>query len=346
MKFIDEAIINIIAGDGGNGCASFLRLKFMPEGGPDGGDGGDGGSIFLRADEGINTLVDYRYNRIFKAENGKRGRGSNCTGRAGADLTLAVPVGTLVRDQDTGEVIADLTAHGQTACVAKGGTHGIGNARFKSSVNRSPRRTIPGTPGDRRNLQLELKVLADVGLVGMPNAGKSTLISAVSAARPRVADYPFTTLEPHLGVVRVSGHRSFVMADIPGLIEGAADGAGLGVRFLKHVARTKLLLHVADIMPADGGDPVDQVNAIAAELVKFGAELAHKPRWLVLNKTDLLLPEEAEARCADIVARLHWTGPMFRISGMAHQGTDALVQAIMRHIEEDTPMQDAEDDYD
>jgi len=333
MKFIDEAIIQVTAGNGGNGCCSFLRLKFMPEGGPDGGDGGDGGSVWLVADEGMNTLIDYRYNRIFQAENGNKGSGRNCTGKAGRDLVLSVPVGTLVRDQNTGEIIQDLTQHGEKVCVAKGGAHGIGNARFKSSVNRSPRKTIPGTPGEHRDLLLELKVLADVGLVGLPNAGKSTLIRSVSAARPRVADYPFTTLVPSLGVVRVSENRSFVMADIPGLIEGASDGVGLGVRFLKHVSRTRLLFHVVDIAPLDGSDPIEQIKTIASELEKFNPELASKTRWLVLNKTDLLLEDEVEAIRESIKKVLNWQEKIFCVSGLSHQGTGELVQAAMGFLE-------------
>ncbi len=333
MKFIDEAKIRVLAGDGGNGCCSFLRLKFMPNGGPDGGDGGDGGSIFLIADEGINTLVDYRYTKTFEARHGEKGAGRNCSGKAGDDLTLRVPVGTMIYDQDTDELIADLTQHGQIACVAKGGAHGIGNTRFKSSVNRSPRRTIPGQPGDKRNLRLELKVLADVGLVGMPNAGKSTLIRAISAARPKVADYPFTTLHPNLGVVRASEHRSFVVADIPGLIEGAAEGAGLGIQFLKHIMRTRLLFHVVDILPADNEDPVAVVEAITHELEKFNPELLLKERWLILNKIDLLPADEVEAHCDNIVKRLEWTGKVFRVSGLSHQGTDELIQETMRYVE-------------
>lgn len=333
MKFIDEAKINVAAGNGGNGCCSFLRLKFMPDGGPDGGDGGDGGSIYLRADEGINTLIDYRYTRSHQAENGEKGRKRNASGKSGEDLTLRVPVGTLVYDDDTNELIADLTHHGQQACVAKGGAHGVGNARFKSSINRSPRRTIPGTPGEKRHLRLELRVLADVGLVGMPNAGKSTLIQALSAARPKIADYPFTTLYPNLGVVRVAQHQSFVMADIPGLIEGAAEGAGLGIRFLKHVSRTRLLLHMVDILPPDGSDPVENIKAIENELKKYSPELAAKERWLVLNKVDLLLPEEAEERCQDILQRLGWTGKAFIISGLSRQGAEALAQAAMAYLE-------------
>lgn len=336
MKFIDEAKIRIEAGDGGNGCCSFLRLKFMPEGGPDGGDGGRGGSVFVMADEGINTLIDYRYARLHKAQNGQKGGGRNCTGKDGLDVTLRVPVGTMIYDEDTDELIADLTQHGQTVCVGKGGAQGIGNTRFKSSVNRSPTRTIPGAPGEKRNLRFELKVLADVGLLGMPNAGKSTLIHAVSAARPKIADYPFTTLYPNLGVVRVSQGRSFVMADIPGLIEGAAEGAGLGIRFLKHVSRTLLLLHVVDIMPPDGSDPVDHIKAIIKELEKFNPELLAKERWLVLNKTDLLPVDEAEERCQQIIQRLGWTGRVFQISGLSHSGTDELAQEAMRYLETST----------
>lgn len=334
MKFIDEATILVNAGDGGNGCCSFLRLKFMPTGGPDGGDGGDGGSIFLQADEGINTLIDYRYTKNFQAQNGEKGRGRNCSGRGGKDSILRVPVGTVVYDYDTDELMADLVAHGQIACVAKGGAHGVGNARFKSSVNRSPRRTIPGQPGEKRQLRLELKILADVGLVGMPNAGKSTLIHAISAARPKVADYPFTTLHPNLGVVRVSQHRSFVVADIPGLIAGAAEGAGLGIQFLKHVMRTRLLFHMVDMLPLDGEDPVVIVQTIAQELKKFNPELYAKERWLVLNKVDLLPPDEREARCADVVQRLGWTGKVFQISGLGHQGTERLTQEAMNYLEE------------
>lgn len=333
MKFIDEARIRIEAGDGGNGCCSFLRLKFMPNGGPDGGDGGDGGSVFLIADEGVNTLIDYRYARLHKAQNGQKGGGRNCSGRAGEDITLRVPIGTMVYDEDTDELIADLTEHGQKVCVGKGGAHGIGNTRFKSSVNRSPTRTIPGSPGEKRNLRLELKVLADVGLLGMPNAGKSTLIHALSAARPKVADYPFTTLYPNLGVVRVSSGRSFVMADIPGLIEGAAEGAGLGVRFLKHVSRTLLLLHIVDIMPPDGSDPVENIKAIINELGKFSPDLLAKERWLVLNKTDLLAADEVDERCQAIVERLGWAGKVFKISGLSRSGTDELAQEAMRYLE-------------
>jgi GTP-binding protein len=333
MKFVDEATIHVEAGKGGNGACSFLRLKFEPLGGPDGGNGGDGGSIFLRADESINTLVDYRYIRSYKAQNGEKGGSRDCTGKSGEDLILRVPVGTMVYDQDTEELIADLTEPGQPVCVAQGGRHGVGNARFKSSVNRAPRRTIPGQEGEKRNLRLELKVLADVGLVGMPNAGKSTLISAMSAARPKVADYPFTTLYPYLGVVRVSRFRSFVIADLPGLIEGAAEGAGLGIRFLKHVARTRLLFHVVDAAPVDGSDPVQNVQAITQELAKFSGDLLAKERWLVLNKIDLLPPETVAGHCEDIVKRLKWDGPVFMISGLAKEGLDALAGKAMQFLD-------------
>jgi GTP-binding protein len=333
MKFVDEAKIYVEAGRGGNGACSFLRMKFVPLGGPDGGNGGDGGSVYLRADESINTLVDYRYIRTYKAVDGEKGSGNNCSGKGGDDLTLRVPVGTMVYDFDTDELIADLTHAGQTACVAQGGRHGVGNAAFKSSVNRSPRRTIPGKEGERRNLRLELKVLADVGLVGMPNAGKSTLITAMSAARPKVADYPFTTLYPCLGVVSVAQFHSFVIADLPGLIEGAAEGAGLGIRFLKHVARTKLLFHVVDVMPLDESDPVENVIAITKEMTKFSEELQVKECWLVLNKLDLLPPESREAHCQAIVDRLGWKGRIFKISGLAHEGLDALAQQAMQYLE-------------
>jgi GTPase len=334
MQFIDEAVIKVEAGNGGNGACSFLRLKFMPEGGPDGGNGGDGGSIYLQADEGINTLIDYRYAKTHRAQNGEKGRGTNSSGKGGSDLYLRVPVGTMIYDEDTDELIADLTRHGQQVCVAQGGRHGVGNAAFKSSVNRSPTRTIPGTPGEKRNLRLELKVLADVGLVGMPNAGKSTLIQALSAARPKIADYPFTTLFPNLGVVRVGEHQSFVLADIPGLIEGAAEGAGLGIQFLKHVSRTRLLLHMVDILPPDGEDPVKHVLAITKELEKFSPELIAKDRWLVLNKVDLLTKEESAVLCKDIVKRLKWKQKVFFISGLSHAGTQELAKEVMAHLEQ------------
>jgi GTP-binding protein len=344
MKFVDEVSIRVHAGNGGNGCMSFRREKFIPFGGPDGGDGGDGGSVFLRADSAVNTMVDYRYVRHYRAKNGESGRGANCTGRSGEDLELKVPVGTTIIDEDTGEVLGDLSANGQRLLVARGGWHGLGNARYKSSTNRAPRQTSKGTEGEQRNLKLEMKVLADVGLLGLPNAGKSTLIRAVSSAKPKVADYPFTTLVPNLGVVRVQAHRSFVMADIPGLIPGASAGAGLGVRFLKHLTRTRLLLHLVDVMPPDGSDPVAAVEGIAAELQNFSPTLAGRERWLVLNKTDLLPADERERVCADIVERLRWTGRVYRIAAISADGTQALCADIMTHLENcwDAEQRDAE----
>lgn len=333
MKFVDEAKISVEAGRGGNGACSFLRMKFVPLGGPDGGNGGDGGSVFLIADESINTLVDYRYARTHKAKDGEKGSGNNCSGKAGDDLTLRVPVGTIVYDHDTDELIVDLTHPGQIACVAQGGRHGIGNAVFKSSVNRSPRRTIPGREGECRTLRLELKVLADVGLVGMPNAGKSTLITAMSAARPKIADYPFTTLYPCLGVVSVAQFHSFVIADLPGLIEGAAEGAGLGIRFLKHVERTRLLFHVVDVFPVDESDPIENIKSISKELVKFSEDLKIKECWLVLNKVDLLPPETRDLHCQHIVESLGWQGRVFRVSGLARIGLEELAQQAMQYLE-------------
>ncbi|MFQ5643741.1 MAG: Obg family GTPase CgtA [Thiogranum sp.] len=333
MKFVDEAAITVKAGDGGNGCVSFRREKYIPLGGPDGGDGGDGGSIILLADANLNTLADFRYERNFSAQRGENGRGRNCTGAKGDDLEIRVPTGTLVYEEDTGELMGDLVENGQRLVVARGGFHGLGNLRYKSSTNRSPRQSKPGTPGEKRSLRLELKLLADVGLLGKPNAGKSTLIRAISSAKPKVADYPFTTLYPNLGVVRVEAHRSFVVADIPGLIEGAAEGAGLGVQFLRHLSRTGLLLHLVDVAPMDGSDPVQDVRAIARELDKFSAELGERERWLVLNKTDLLPEEERAARCQHIVQRLDWQGPVFAVAAISKQGTQALVFAIMEAIE-------------
>jgi len=334
MKFVDEAAIRVEAGDGGNGCLSFRREKYIEYGGPDGGNGGAGGSVILQADNGLNTLVDYRYERMFRAQRGEGGAGRNCTGASGDDLVLMVPVGTTVIDEDTDEVLGDLLRDGDRFMVAKGGRGGLGNTCFKSSTNRAPRKTTPGTEGEKRNLRLELKVLADIGLLGMPNAGKSTLIRAVSAAKPKVADYPFTTLVPNLGVVKVDRLRSFVMADIPGLIEGAAEGAGLGIRFLKHLARCRILLHVVDIAPWDQSDPVDCVDAIAGELQLFSPALADRERWLVLNKIDLLPEDEAAARCQQIIDDLEWDGPVFRISAANGVGTQELVFAIMNHLEE------------
>ena len=334
MKFVDEATIHVKAGDGGNGCVSFRREKYIPFGGPDGGDGGDGGSVYLVADESVNTLVDFRYQRRYQAQRGENGSGRNCTGKKGEDEEIRVPVGTMVYDVDTEELIGDLVEAGQRIMVAQGGFHGLGNTRYKSSTNRAPRQSKPGTPGEQRELRLELKVLADVGLLGMPNAGKSTFIRAVSAARPKVADYPFTTLYPNLGVVRVAPHRGFVVADIPGLIEGAAEGAGLGIQFLKHLARTRLLLHLVDVLPADGGDPVVQAQAIVQELEKYSPELAAKERWLVLNKIDLIAEDEREAHCQAIVEGLGWQGPVFRIAALSQLGTEPLCQRIMQHLEE------------
>src|SRR6201987_3930161 len=335
MKFVDEARARVQAGNGGRGSTSFRREKFVPLGGPDGGDGGHGGSVYLRAATGINTLADFRIERTFRAAHGEAGSGNDCTGRSGADLYVPVPVGTVVRDADTQEVLGDLTRDGEELLVARGGKGGWGNQRFKSSTNRSPRQFGPGLPGEKRSLELELRVIADVGLLGLPNAGKSTLIRAVSAARPKVADYPFTTLHPNLGVVAVGEHRSFVMADIPGLIEGAAEGAGLGVRFLRHLQRTRLLLHLVDIAPLDPqADPVRDVRAIVRELKKFSRALAAKPRWLVLNKRDLLPDDEAEKRARDIVRRLRFRGPPFLISGATGGGTRSLCEAAMRFLEE------------
>jgi len=333
MRFVDEAIIQVTAGKGGNGCMSFHREKFVPKGGPDGGDGGQGGSVWLEADESLNTMIDYRYTRRFRAENGEGGRGKNCTGADGDDLILKVPVGTTVIDEDSGEVLGDLSSAGERLLVAQGGRRGLGNVHFKSSVNQAPRKTIPGEVGESRNLRLELKLLADVGLLGMPNAGKSTLIRAVSAARPKVADYPFTTLVPNLGVVRIEAHRSFVMADIPGLIAGASEGAGLGIRFLKHLTRTRVLLHVIDVMPVDQTDPAEAFAAIDAELARFSPVLASQERWLVLNKMDLVPADEREALKARLLEAIDWQGPVFCISAATGEGTRALAEALMRHID-------------
>jgi GTP-binding protein len=345
MKFVDEAVIEVHAGKGGDGCVSFRREKYIEYGGPDGGDGGSGGSIFIEADDSLNTLVDYRYDRIFRAKSGEAGMGRQCSGKSTDDVILRVPVGTTVIETDTDEVLADLTRKGERVMVAKGGRGGLGNTHFKSGTNRSPRKATKGTPGESRNLRLELKVLADVGLLGLPNAGKSTLIRAVSAAKPKVADYPFTTLVPNLGVVKVDKYRSFVMADIPGLIEGAAEGAGLGIRFLKHLARTRLLLHVVDIAPADESDPVAATVAISHELEKFSPALAEQERWLVLNKCDLVLEEEIDQVADDITARLGWTGPVFRISAATGDGCQDLVYALMNAIEERRIREQEDGDY-
>ncbi len=334
MKFVDEARITVQAGKGGNGCVSFRREKFIPKGGPDGGDGGDGGSVFMEGSESINTLIDYRYTRHYQAQNGASGSGRNCTGHKGEDLILKVPVGTTAIDEDTGETLGDITEPGQRLMIAKGGYHGLGNTRYKSSTNQAPTQSKPGQPGESRNIKFELKVLADIGLLGLPNAGKSTFIRAVSAAKPKVADYPFTTLVPNLGVVKVEDHRSFVIADIPGLIPGASDGAGLGTRFLKHLVRTHLLLHIVDMAPFDESDPAEAVQAIANELEQFSPGLARRDRWLVLNKLDLVPAEERAARCQDVIDRLQWQGPVYKIAAISREGTQPLCGDIMRYIEE------------
>jgi GTP-binding protein len=345
MKFVDEARLAVKAGNGGRGCVSFRREKFVPFGGPDGGDGGHGGDVWLRAAEGINTLADFRIERTFRAQNGQPGSGNDRAGRGGEDLEITVPVGTIVRDRDTQETLGDLTRTGERLKVALGGKGGWGNAKFKSSTNRAPRQFGAGLPGETRNLDLELKVIADVGLLGLPNAGKSTLISALSSARPKIADYPFTTLHPNLGVVYCGQHRSFVMADIPGLIEGAADGAGLGIRFLRHLQRTRVLLHLIDIAPPDpGADPVKDARAIVRELKKFSKDLGDKPRWLVLTKSDLMPPADAQRTAKDIVRRLRYKGPWFLISAVSRAGTAELAEQVMTFIESLGPTTPADEE--
>ncbi|MDG0992797.1 MAG: Obg family GTPase CgtA [Luminiphilus sp.] len=334
MKFVDEATIEVFAGNGGGGCVSFRREKYIPFGGPDGGDGGDGGSVILLGDASLNTMIDYRYTRKFRAEGGSSGKGRNCTGKAGEDLTLPVPIGTTILDEDTGEVLGDIREAGQKLLVAQGGFHGLGNTRFKSSVNRSPRQSSPGSAGENRRLKLELKVLADVGLLGLPNAGKSTLIRAVSAATPKVADYPFTTLIPSLGVVKVDSYRSFVVADIPGLIEGASEGAGLGIRFLKHLTRNRILLHLVDIAPLDESDPSEAALSIVRELERFSPTLASRPRWLILNKVDLIEETLLAERKAAVLSALNWTGPVYEISALSREGTRRLSGDLMTYIED------------
>lgn len=352
MKFVDEARIEVKAGKGGNGVASFRREKFIPKGGPDGGDGGRGGSIYAVADRNINTLIDYRYTRKFLAKNGENGRGSDCYGKGAPDIELKVPVGTVITDKNTGEVIADLDRNGQRALLAKGGKGGLGNLHFKSSTNRAPRQCTPGEPGEERELNLELRVLADVGLLGLPNAGKSTLISAVSNAKPKIADYPFTTLHPHLGVVRVGPETSFVIADIPGLIEGASEGAGLGHLFLRHLSRTSLLLHVIDVAPVDETtDPIAAARAIVKELYNFDPALADKPRWLVLNKMDLVPEDEREEVIAKYRREFGEETPIFPISAATREGCDTLVKAISEDLQQQRQMliEDSEpviDDFD
>jgi GTP-binding protein len=335
MKFIDEATIRVYAGDGGNGVATFRREKYEPMGGPSGGDGGRGGSIYAEADRNINTLVDFRFSKVHTAKNGEPGRGSDCYGKGAEDVVMRMPVGTIIIDDYNGEIIADLTEHGQTELLARGGEGGWGNIHFKTSTNRAPRQKTEGKEGERRALRLELKVLADVGLLGMPNAGKSTFITAVSNARPKIADYPFTTLHPNLGVVRVSHEKSFVIADIPGLIEGAAEGAGLGHQFLRHLARTGLLLHIVDLSSFDANvDPVKEAKALIKELEKYDEELLNKPRWLVLNKLDVVEEAERKKRVKDFVKRLAWKGPVFEISALNREGCQDLVNAIYLHLEE------------
>ena len=333
MKFVDEVVIDIAAGNGGAGCVSFRREKFIPFGGPNGGDGGRGGSVFMVADANINTLIDYRYMRHHSARNGEPGRGSDQFGAGGGDIVLKVPVGTIVTDLDSGEAVTELLEHGKRVLVCKGGDGGFGNLHFKTSTNRAPRQKTPGWPGEARKVRLELRVLADVGLLGMPNAGKSTFIAAVSNARPKIADYPFTTLHPNLGVVRVAPEKSFVVADIPGLIEGASEGAGLGHQFLRHLQRTRLLLHIVDMAPFDDGvDPVAQVRALAAELKKYDPALHAKPRWLVLNKMDMVPDGERETRVREMVRRLRWKNPVFQISALAREGLDPLLRAIYEQV--------------
>lgn len=335
MKFVDEATIEVAAGSGGNGCVSFRREKFIPFGGPNGGDGGRGGSVYAVGDRNLNTLIDFRYARRHDARKGEHGRGSDQNGAAAQDIVLRMPMGTIITDLDSGEVIAELLMPGEKVLLAKGGDGGFGNLHFKSSTNRTPRQKTPGWPGEQRRLKLELRVLADVGLLGMPNAGKSTLIAAISNARPKIADYPFTTLHPNLGVVRVGPEQSFVVADIPGLIEGAAEGAGLGHLFLRHLQRTDLLLHLVDFAPFDESvDPVVQVKAIVAELKKYDDGLHAKPRWIVLNKVDMVPAEEREKRVKDFIRRLKWTGPVFQVSALTREGCEPLIRAVYRHVSE------------
>jgi len=343
MKFVDEATILAVAGDGGNGCVSFRREKYIPKGGPDGGDGGDGGDVYMVADENLNTLIDYRFEKSFRAERGQNGQSRDCTGKRGKDIIIKVPVGTRVIDQGTGETLGDMTRHDQKLMVAKGGWHGLGNTRFKSSVNRTPRQKTMGTPGEKRDLQLELMLLADVGMLGLPNAGKSTFIRAVSAAKPKVADYPFTTLVPSLGVVRMDSEQSFVVADIPGLIEGAAEGAGLGIRFLKHLERCRVLLHLIDLAPIDESDPVENARIILGELEKYSDKLYQKPRWLVFNKVDLLDEAEAEARAKAIAEALGWEDKYYLISAANRAGVTALCWDVMSFINAN-PKEEAEEE--
>lgn len=332
MKFVDKAVILVIAGDGGHGCVAFRREKYIPHGGPNGGDGGDGGDVYLLADKNLNTLIDYRFVKSFRAERGQNGHSNNCTGRRGKDTIIKVPVGTRVNDQETGEILADMTSHKQKLMVAKGGWHGLGNARFKSSVNRAPRQKTLGTTGEAREILLELLLLADAGILGLPNAGKSTFIRAVSEAKPKVADYPFTTLVPNLGVVRMNHEKSFVIADIPGLIKGASNGVGLGIRFLKHLERCRILLHLVDIAPIDKSDPAENAKIIINELNQYSQNLSQKPRWLVFNKVDLLDQEEAAARAKTIVSDINWKSEYYLISAVNQKGINALCWDVMNFI--------------
>jgi len=339
MQFVDEASIHVAAGKGGNGCLSFRREKYIAKGGPDGGDGGHGGDVILVGDDSLNTLIDFRYQRRYRAENGEGGQGRQCSGKAGENLYIQVPVGTTVIDEDTLEVLGDITEIGQELTVAQGGRRGLGNTRFKTSTNRAPRKTTNGTLGEERNLRFEMKVMADVGLLGLPNAGKSTLIRSVSAAKPKVANYPFTTLVPNLGVVKLGQYKHFVMADIPGLIEGASEGAGLGFRFLKHLTRARLLLHLVDVAPFDESDPVESAQAIIRELEQYSPTLAERPRWLVLNKLDLLPEDEQDAVCERIISELNWNGPVFRVSAISSEGTQVVCQQIMNWLDEQRELQ-------
>ena len=333
MKFVDEAVIRVEAGKGGNGCLSFRREKYIPKGGPDGGDGGRGGSIFVEGDDALNTLIDYRYQRLYRAPSGTGGMGREKSGPKGEDMVLKVPVGTSIIDSETDTLIGDVTQHGERLCLAKGGDGGLGNTRFKSSTNRAPRKTTSGFPGEARDLRLELQVLADVGLVGLPNAGKSSLVSMLSAAKPKIADYPFTTLIPSLGVVRINSHRSFVIADVPGLIAGAAEGAGLGIRFLKHLTRARILLHLVDLNPLDGKDPIEAVREISDELQRFSPTLAERERWLVVNKADTVPEDQWDDELDRVKRELNWEGPAYIISGLLEQGTQLLSQDLMIRLE-------------
>ena len=345
MKFVDEAVVRVKAGKGGNGCLSFRREKYIPRGGPDGGDGGDGGSVYLQADSTLNTLVDYQYRKFYEAENGQGGASGECTGKSGANLLLKVPVGTTVIDEDTQEVIGDLLATGQKLLVAKGGFHGLGNTRFKSSVNRAPRQTTNGSMGDERRIRMELKLLADVGMMGLPNAGKSTFVRAVSAARPKIADYPFTTLRPSLGVVKVETDRSFVVADVPGLIEGAADGAGLGMRFLKHLTRTRLLLHIIDIYPSDQSDTGNNFAIIEQELYRYSPTLAAREHWLLLNKIDLIEPQLRQEFINELLQQITWQGPVYAVSAATGEGIATLCADVMTFLEVQQQRERNEPDY-